>query len=341
MKSEIRNPKSEGWPQREFWRPDRNRSVRVSKATAGAPLLFPFSPFLLFAVLGVCLLVLPSRSAASPVTRELFNAGTRQLQTNQLREAEVQLVSTLAQQDERLQPAALYNLGHVRFAQGVEALKKSPDAARTTQRARSAAARSEAAVRQADAALAGNDIQQMVAAYQQGRGARRELREAEKAVRQAIEAHAATLLRWQRALGDFQSAAELNPANTNATHNAEVVKRHIAKLIDQLRQMQQMMGGTGGTGQQLKEKMQALRGRIPDPDMPPGAPGDEEEDEDMPGGPKPGQEEGPSRSGEEQAPMSPEDAGRMLDGFRLDGERRLPMGGDQEGKPVNPNQRNW
>lgn len=341
MNSKFQNPRSEGWPKREFRRPSRSRSVRVSNATAGALLLFPFSPCLLFAALGICLFVLPSRSADSLDTRGLFNAGTRQLQTNQLREAEAQLLGTLAQQDERLQPAALYNLGHVRFAQGVEALKKSPDATRTTARARSAAARSEAAIRNADAALASNDIQQMVAAYQQGRGARREMRAAEKAVRQAIEAHAATLLRWQRSLGDFQGSAELHPANTNATHNADVVKRHIAKLIDQLRQMQQMMGGTGGTGQELKEKMEALKGRIPAPDMPPGAPGDEEEEEDMPGGPKPGQEEAPSREGEEQTPMSREDAGRMLDGFRLDGDRRLPMGGDKEGKPMNPNQRNW
>lgn len=303
----------------------KNRTV-----CAVAVLLFHFSFF-----------ILNSTAAALETARDYFNAGTRQLQTNQLREAEAQLLGTLAQQDERLQPAALYNLGHVRFAQGVEALKKSPDAARTTGQARAAAARSAAAIRSADAALAGNDIQQMVAAYQQGRGARREMRAAEKAVRQAIEAHAATLLRWQRSLGDFQGSAELNPANTNATHNADVVKRHIARLIDQLRQMQQLLGGTGGTGQELKEKMEALKGRIPAPDMPPGAPGDEEEEEDMPGGPKPGQEEAPSRPGEEQAPISREDAGRMLDGFRLDGDRRLPMGGDKEGKPADRNQRNW
>jgi len=281
------------------------------------------------------------KAAALEPARDFFNTGTRQLQTNQWREAEIQLQTALAQQDERRQPAALYNLGHVRFAQGVEALKKSPDAARTTGRAQAAAARSETAIRNADAALASNDIQQMVAAYQQGRGVRREMREAEKAVRQAIEAHAATLLKWQRALGDFQSAAELKPANTNAAYNAELVKRHIARLIDQLRQMQQMLGGTGNKGEQLKEKLNQLKGRIPAPDAPPGGAGEEEEEEEMPNGPKPGMEEGPTREGEEQSPMSREDAGRMLDGFRLDGDRRLPMGGDKEAAPKDRNRPNW
>ena len=36
--------------------------------------------------------------------------------------------SALAAQDESIQPPALYNLGHVRFAAGGELLKKGPDA---------------------------------------------------------------------------------------------------------------------------------------------------------------------------------------------------------------------
>lgn len=313
MKSEIRNPKSE-----------RRRNL-----AACASLLLLFG-----------LLTQPARGAEPQTTRELFNSGVRHLQTNQLREAEAQLQAVLMRQEARWQPAALYNLGHVRFAQGVEALKKSPDVAGTTSRARAAAAHAEAAIRQADAALAGNNLERMIDAYQQGRAVRREMRAAEKAVRQALEAHAATLLRWQRALGDFQGAAELNPADTNATHNAEVVKQHIAKLVDQIRQMQQMLGGAGQRGPELKEKLDALKGRIPAENMPPGAAGDEEE-EDEPGGPRPGHEEGPGREGEEQLPMSREDAGRLLDGFRLDGDRRLPMGGDQESKPRDRNRPSW
>ena len=60
--------------------------------------------------------------------------------------------------------------------------------------------------------------------------------------------------------------------------------------------------------------------------MPPGAAGeDDEDDEDQPLGPKPGQEEGPAKDGKEM-PLSPEQAGWLLDTYRLDSERRLPMG---------------
>jgi hypothetical protein len=36
--------------------------------------------------------------------------------------------SALAAQDERVQPPALYNLGHTRFGEDMELLKKGPDA---------------------------------------------------------------------------------------------------------------------------------------------------------------------------------------------------------------------
>ena len=78
----------------------------------------------------------------------------------------------------------------------------------------------------------------MVAAYLEGRGARRELRDAEKAVQAAMETYGKTLQKWQRAADDFKSAAELNPADTNAARNAEIVERGIAKLVDSLRKMQ-------------------------------------------------------------------------------------------------------
>ena len=60
-------------------------------------------------------------AAAPPVTpRQFFNAGTQKLSEGKLREAEAFLESTLASQQARLQPPALYNLGHVRFRQGTE-----------------------------------------------------------------------------------------------------------------------------------------------------------------------------------------------------------------------------
>src|SRR5689334_24509675 len=65
-------------------------------------------------------------SVAPSTPQELFNAGTRKLQAGKLREAEAFLESSLSSQSEQLQPRALYNLGHVRFGQGVEELKKGP-----------------------------------------------------------------------------------------------------------------------------------------------------------------------------------------------------------------------
>ena len=114
-----------------------------------------------------------------PVTsRDFFNAGTRRLREGKLREAEASLQVALARQDERIQPPTLYNLGHVRFSQGVEELKKSLAAGPTAARARNANQRGDHAIQLAADALAGKDVHKMVVAYLNGRGARRELRAA-------------------------------------------------------------------------------------------------------------------------------------------------------------------
>lgn len=281
----------------------------------------------------------PERPPETP--RELFNAGTRMLEMKKLREAEAYLETCLSRQDGQLQPAALYNLGHTRFAQGVELLKKSPAAKQSAARAQGAAWQGAAAMRAADNAMASREVDRMVQAYLQGRGARKELNAAIKAIRQALERHGEVLNKWERASGDFKSAAELNPADTRARENAEIVDRHIAKLIDEIRAMQQALAAAAQMQQQLGEKLKELRGQIPDDAMPPGAPGDgEEEEEDLPDGLQPGMQEGPSKSGEEKQ-MSREEAGQILGGFRLDGERRLPMGEGKEAPPKDPNRKTW
>src|SRR5947209_1681522 len=73
-------------------------------------------------------------SPAPSTPREFFNAGTRKLREGKLRESEAFLESALASQQERLEPPALYNLGHVRFGQGKEELKKSLAAGPTAAR---------------------------------------------------------------------------------------------------------------------------------------------------------------------------------------------------------------
>jgi hypothetical protein len=286
----------------------------------------------------------------SPVTaRDFFNAGTKSFAATNFAEAERMFHSALALQDERVQPLAMFNLGHVRFSDGTQILKKGPDAQKVSAQGRAALAAAENAVRTAESSLAENQLDKMVQAYVAGRGARRGLRAAEKAVKSAMETFGKTLTRWQRAADDFKGAAELNPADTNATHNAEVVERNIAQLVDMLQKMQQMAGQMAGQKQQLDKLLGKLKGQIPAPDAPPGAPGDDDEEGEGSGQNdiKPeslaGKEESAGREGEQmQMQLSPDQAGEMLDGLPVDGNRRLPMGGNQEAAPMKDKTgRNW
>lgn len=275
--------------------------------------------------------------------REFFNAGTKQLRAGKWREAEGFLLSSLGAQDERIQPESLYNLGHVRYELGKEELKKSPDAAAAAQRGLRALEHGDAALRQGRDALASDDVQRMVEAYLNGRGVRKELREATDLVRRAMEAHGAALQKWQRALGDFKSALELNPQDADAKANVAMLEEAIAKLIDKIRALQQLGQIMGQQSKALGEMMKQLRGKIPAPDAPPGGAGDEEEEEeeDSPNGPREGHEEGPSREGQQILRISREEAGWILDAFKLGGDKRLPMGQGTEGNPKDKKGKNW
>ncbi len=283
-----------------------------------------------------------ARAARPPESaREFFNAGTRELGGGKWNEAETFFQQALTRQDESIQPAALYNLGHVRFAQGLEELKKSLAAGSLARRGTAALTAAERGAGEAADALASRDVQRMVTSYVRGRGLRKELREATKAVQRALGLHGAALQRWQRALGDFKSALELSPANTNAQHNVEVTERAIARLVDSIQELQQLMMGLGQRSREMEERLKQLKGQIPEPLMPPGAAGDDEEEE---GGrstePKPGDKEAESRDGKEMS-LSPEEAGWLLEGFKLDRQRRLPMGQSDPGQQEDRKQRYW
>jgi hypothetical protein len=279
--------------------------------------------------------------AAPTSPREFYNAGTRNLLEGKLREAEAFLETALASQEDRLQPPTLYNFGHVRFAQGIEELKKGPASQPTLAAGRAASHDADEAIRGAESALASNEVDKMVAAYLRGRGVRKELKAATAAVRRAMEAYGKTLNRWQRAAGDFKSALELQAANEDAANNNEVVERCIAKLVDSLQEMQQLAQAMGAKQEQLKEKMKQLKGRIPEPQMPPGAAADDdEEEEDQPFGPQPGQKEGATKEGQEMS-LSPEQAGWLLEGYKLDSERRLPMGQTGTAQPKDRSRPTW
>ena len=272
--------------------------------------------------------------------REFFNAGTKKLRAGQWREAEPLLQTSVASQQAGWQPLALYNLGHARFALGAEELKKSPNGKQTAEKAQAASSAAAAATQAVTEALVSDDLQKMLAAYQRGRGARKEIKAATTAIRRALEAHGNVLTKWQRAAGDFKSAVELKPEAADAEHNADVVDRHIAKLVDSLREMQSAQAGLGLKAAALGDAMKGLKGKIPGASTTPGPSGEEDEDEDAPFGPQPGMQEGLGQEGKE-IPISPEQAGRLLDGFKLGGNARLPIGQGNEGKPKDRQGRNW
>src|SRR5262249_21224141 len=97
-------------------------------------------------------------SPAPATPREFFNAGTKQLAARKYREAEAFLESSLASQEESLQSPALYNLGEVRFYQGLEELKKNPNPKPALDRAKATETSVDNAIKAADAALAGEDV---------------------------------------------------------------------------------------------------------------------------------------------------------------------------------------
>lgn len=281
---------------------------------------------------------------APKTAQGLYNAGTEQIGAGKFKEAEALLQAALGRQDEAVQSRAIYNLGVVRFEEGREELKKSPESQPTKQRGERAALAADEAIQTAEAALASNDIQKMVAAYMRGRGTRKELKAAYGAVHQALEQYAKTLEKWRRSLGDFHSTTELNPADTNAFHNSEVVERSIAQLVDSVRQTQSLGMKCAGNCSKLGDALSQLKGKIPKDQMPPGAAGDKDEDEE--GTPQLedllGQKEGGPKEGQKmETSLSPEEAASLLDGFKLGGEHRLPMGDKEQAKPLDRKLRDW
>lgn len=274
-----------------------------------------------------------------PVTdRDTYNQGTAELNDGNLTSAEMLLYSAVAGNDERVQPIALYNLGLARFGLGVEALEKGPDTKTVSRRAVSATTGADSALQEGLTAMQQGEQSALIRAYFRGRGARKQLKGAMKALKEALDVYGNVLSRWQRASGDFHSTVELRNADQDAAHNADVVDRHIAILVDSIQQMQAMMEGMGEQMEGLEQMLEQLGGMMPD-DI--GDPGGGEDGEDWPGGAEPGMEEAKGREGDER-PISRDDAQRLLEAFQLDRGRTLPMGFEEEGKADEQTQgKNW
>lgn len=285
-------------------------------------------------------------SAMSP--RQLYNNGTLKLNAGKLREAETSLQNAVASQDVRVQAPSLFNLGHTRFLEGKEELTKNPGGGDTARASAAHAYENGAgAIQAADAALAGDELDAIVGAYLRGRGARRELKDANEVVKQAMETFGSVLGKWQRARGDFKSAQELRPADSDAATNADAMDQCIAKLVDLQRMMMQSMAGMKQQRDELKKKMDALKKKMPQgmQDQMKGS-GDEDEDEDGSKGkqkeePKPGEREPKSQDGMPRV-LTPDEAMRLLGMLKLDADRKLPMGmGDTAEPPAGKKGRDW
>jgi tetratricopeptide (TPR) repeat protein len=279
-----------------------------------------------------------------PSARELYNDGTRKLTEGKLNEAESYLQDAVASQDDRVQAPALYNLGGVRFQEGLNEKTNAPEPGALDAKSTGALQNGAGAIHALDDALTNEDVQAMVAAYLRGRGARRELKSAIDAVQRAMDTYGIVLAKWRRASGDFHSTAELCPSDTNAQYNADLVDRYIANLVDSMKMMMPNKSAMERQREELGKKMAQLKGKMPDQTGPPlmGENGDEDDDGDTPPKqPKAGDQEGPVKNGEEMQ-LTPEEAQRLLGLLQLDTGRKLLLGGfDETAKPRDPKLRDW
>jgi len=159
-----------------------------------------------------------------------------------------------------------------------------------------------------------------------------------------LEVHRGTLEKWRRALGDFRSSAELNPADTNALHNAKVVERALARLVDSVVLTQMITLKCAGRCSKLNDLLRQLKGRIPKDKMPPSA-GDGDDFDEM-GEPKLEELIGKKEAGSKEGSgmdltLSREDASSLLDSFKLGGNRPLPMGQGNPAQPKDRKLRDW
>lgn len=272
--------------------------------------------------------------------REAYNQGVDALKKGQLREAENWLLRSTAAQRESLQPPALYDLGHVRFRQGEELLKGEQSRQPLIDRGDNANDDGVDATMRANRALKKDQLNDILEAYMSGRPVRKQLRLAHEDVQRALDLYGAVLVRWRRSVGDFRSSDELR-ASEDASFNARVVERHIEELLKHVQELEKQQQQLGGTRAELKEKMAELKKKIPDGILQPGE--GEEEDEEEEDGQQPKPEPGMQRAGEEgeKRGITPELAQQILEALGLKGDRKLPIGGDEQAKPRDRKGKDW
>ena len=299
-------------------------------------------------VLGVA--VSTAASVREPTPRDLYNQGAQSLEKGYLREAESCLLRATGSNVAKLQPPALYDLGHVRFQLGNELLKGEQPRQPMIDHAENAHDDGQDAIREADRALKEDELNHIIGAYNAGRGVRKQLRLANEEVMRALDLYGAVIVRWKRSVGDFRSAVELRTDDRDAAFNADVVQRHIDELQKHMKELAEKKEELGKTRGDLKKKLAELRKKIPDGRMQPGQGEDDEDDEDEPKDPqKPdsGFKDEQKPEGEKRG-ITPEMAQQILEALGLKGDRKLPIGpdgkipgGDEKTPPKNRKGKDW
>ena len=287
-------------------------------------------------LLALTVLAAAPAMAVQRSARELYNEGSAKLGKGDLREAETALREAAATNAEDVQPLALYNLGHVRFAQGTETLKGEGNRQQLLSSADAACAVAEEVIRRGVPVAETGELQDVIAAYMEARAARKELRVSRDDARRTLDLLGSALSRWRRSVGDFHSAAELDAKNEDATFNADVVERKIGELLQFKKQAEQRSESVGGQREKLKELMKKLRGKIPKEMM--RGDDNEEDDDDEPedkGEPKPGEKQQQRIGGERE--VSPEMARWLKETMK---RRTMSLGTDEgEGFRASDDQR--
>jgi hypothetical protein len=297
----------------------------------------------LFATVTACLSLAIVASAAQLSPRAAYNHGVEALEQGRLGEAESWLRGSIFSQRESLQPPALYNLGHVRFRQGEELLKGESPRQPLIDRADTATEDGTDAVMRADRALKSDELMALLDAYLSGRATRKQLRAANEDVQRALDLYGSVLTRWRRSLGDFRSSDELRTSE-DAKFNARVVERRIEELLKHVEQLEQRKKDLAGMRGDLKKKLAELKGKLPKELMQQQGPGGDEEDEEEENGPQPTPESGwqdqPGREGEKRG-ITPEIAQQILEALGLKGDRKLPLGGEEQAQPRDRKGKDW
>ena len=282
-----------------------------------------------------------SGASRDPAPRDQYNRGAEALEKGHLREAESYLLRAAASNRPSLQPPALYDLGHVRFRQGKELLKGEQPREPMLDRAENADDDAQDAIREASRALKHDQLEHILGAYIAGRSVRKDLRLAHEDVQRALDLYGAVLVRWRRSVGDFRSTVELRAEDRDAAFNAEVVQRHIDELLDHLKKLEEQKQQLGQSRAELKKKLKELRDKIPNGMLRPGE-GEEDEEEEGEEQPKPesGWQDQAGRDGDQRG-ITPEMAQQILEALGLNGDRKLPIGGDEKARPRDRKGKDW